>query len=115
MPGAAWTSRRLAPLLLLVALLAGAPRLSTATPTLDASGHRVALDRVHALALSDHAATTSPTDDRRPLPLGALPTIAATLLLAVLVALVVRTHRLPTGRTWSAFRRRAPPLLRLAS
>ena len=115
MPGTAWSRRRrLAPLLLLVALLAAAPRLTTSAPALDASGHRAALDRVHPLALSDHAATTAATDDRRPLPLGALPIVAAAALLAVLTALVVRTHRLPTGRRFSAFRRRAPPLLRTA-
>jgi hypothetical protein len=114
MPGVVGMSRRrLAPLLLLVVLLAAAPRSAAPPPTPDASGHRAALDRVHALSLSDHVAT-SPTDDRRPLPLGPVPTVAAATLLALLIARVVRTHRLPVGRPWSAFRRRAPPLLRIA-
>ena len=116
MPGAVWRNRRrLAPLLLLVALLAAAPRSGGALSTLEPSGHRTALDRAHALSVSDHAATAPTTDDRRPLPLGSLPTVLAAALLALLLAHVVREHRLPVGRRWSAFRRRAPPLLRTAS
>jgi hypothetical protein len=116
MPGVAWRNRRrLAPLLLLVALLTAAPRSGGARPTLDASDHRTALDRAHALSVSDHAATAPTTDDRRPLPLGDLPTVLAAALLALLLAHVVREHRLSVGRRWSAFRRRAPPFLRIAS
>jgi hypothetical protein len=114
MPGAV-PYRRLAPLLVLVALLAAAPRAATTAATPDRSRPGAALDRAHAFAVAEIVATPTTSDDRRPLPLGALPTILATALVAGLVAVVVRTHRLPTARRRTDFRRRAPPLLRTAS
>lgn len=108
--------RALLPLLVLGAILVAAPLPGPSGATArDGAAGRAGLDRAHSFALLDSVATTPHGPERRDAPTGTLPALAAATLVALAGAIVVRARRVPTSITRTGFRRRAPPLLRIAS